>query len=98
MRVLLIDDDPLMLDALAEVLQPRFEVVIAEGGEIGLARFCQAILDGRPFHAVVTDLGMPARDGIECIRRIRKIDPDMHAILLTSREMLEALSEISGHR
>jgi DNA-binding response OmpR family regulator len=83
MRVLLIDDDPLILEALAELLQEQFEVETAEGGECGLAKFCQALVDGAPFGVVVTDFGMPNMDGYEFIRRIRKIAPRTQTILLT---------------
>ena len=83
MRVLLIDDDPLLLDSLAALLQPRYDVVTAIGGECGLATFCQALVDGCPFGVVVTDLGMPRMDGYEFIQRIRKIAPRTPTILLT---------------
>jgi DNA-binding response OmpR family regulator len=83
MRVLLIDDDPLLLDSLAALLQPHYDVVTAVGGECGLATFCQALVDGSPFGVVVTDLGMPRMDGYEFIQRIRKIAPRTPTILLT---------------
>jgi DNA-binding response OmpR family regulator len=82
MRVLLIDDDPLLLDALAALLRRDYRVETAHGGEAGLARFCQAVVDGDPFGVVVTDLAMPRMDGYEFIQRMRKIAPRTPTILL----------------
>jgi DNA-binding response OmpR family regulator len=98
MRVLLIDDDPLILDSLAELLlEHGYDVSTADGGESGLVKFCQAIVDGAPFSAVVSDLGMPHLDGKEVVQRVRQIDPGTLTVLLTGfGERPEDPAQIAG--
>lgn len=86
MRLLLIDDDPLIRDSLAELLLDHgYDVVTAEGGEIGLVTFCRAAIDGVPFEAVVTALGRPNVDGTRVIDRIRAIAPQTLTLRVTRR-------------
>lgn len=83
LRVLLIDDDPLLLESVGEVLaQAGHQVTRAEGGAIGLERF-EAALSGQGFDAVITDLGMPGVDGRQVARRVRDLSPGTPVIMLT---------------
>lgn len=86
-RVLLVDDDPLLLDVLTTVLDLEdFEVVAAADGDTALD-----IAAEQPIDLVVCDVRMPGTDGIEVCRRIRS-DPatkDVPVILLTARDTEE---------
>ena len=76
MRLLLIDDDALIRDSLTELLLDHgYDVVAADGAELGLVAFCRAAIDGVPFDAVVTALARPDLDGTRVIERIRAIAP-----------------------
>jgi signal transduction histidine kinase len=67
-KVLVIDDDAAVRSAFQLALEDTgFEVVVAGGGEEGLAR-----LDEDRFDLVYLDLKMPGIDGIETLRRLRK--------------------------
>jgi CheY-like chemotaxis protein len=64
--ILVIDDDPMMLDLYREVLTSRgHEVVIAENGTQGLTR-----IDRRP-DLIVVDLMMPNLNGYEFVKQLR---------------------------
>jgi CheY-like chemotaxis protein len=95
-RVLVIDDDPLILEVLKTVLDlEEFEVDTAEDGEAGLRR----LADQRP-DVIVCDVMMPGIDGLEVCRRI-KGDPgtaDLPVVLLTARDRSEdrAAGEAAG--
>lgn len=83
MEVLLVDDDPLLLESVAEVLtQAGHRVTPAEGGAAGIRLF-EAALAQRPFDAVITDLGMPGIDGRQVARRVRELAPGTPVIMLT---------------
>ncbi len=76
-KILLVDDEPAVTYALAEVLD-RHECVAAASAEEALSR-----LDG--IDVVVTDLSMPGMDGLDLLRRIRDEQPGVPVILLTAR-------------
>ena len=89
MRILLVDDDPLILDSIAEVLSfDGHDVVVAANGQAGLACFVAAQESDVPFDAVVTDLGMPVLNGIQVANEIRArmgtheyaVDPDGYRV------------------
>jgi hypothetical protein len=62
LRILVVDDDPLIIRALCETLESDgHEVITANGGQAGIDAFCTAQGRGKPFSIVITDLGMPRR-------------------------------------
>jgi CheY-like chemotaxis protein len=79
-RVLVVDDDPLVLQTVAAQLADEgFAVVTAGGGTQALA-----LLDeGLVVRALVSDLSMPGMDGVTLIREVHARHPNMAAILLT---------------
>jgi two-component system, cell cycle response regulator len=85
--VLLVDDDPLILEVLSTILDlEEFDVVTASNGQKALA----AVDASRP-DVVVCDVMMPEVDGLEVCRRL-KSDPatvDLPVILLTARDRPE---------
>ena len=84
LRLLLIDDDPLLLRSLRDALElDEHEVVTAEGGQAGIDAFSDAVNVGKHFDAVITDLGMPYVDGRKVAARIRQMSPPVPIIMLT---------------
>jgi two-component system response regulator HydG len=79
-RVLVADDEASARSGMASLLRDEgFEVVLAEDGPSALARFEETGPD-----VLVTDLKMPGMDGIDLMRRVREIDPDVIAVLVTA--------------
>lgn len=85
-RLLFVDDEPAVLDALAVNLRRAFEVVTATSGELGLEHL-HAHSD---FAVVVSDMRMPKMDGATFLARAREAAPDAVRILLTGQADLEA--------
>jgi CheY-like chemotaxis protein len=80
-RVLLVDDDRSVLDALGAVMESEgFEVVRAADGHEALARFRQQRMD-----IVLLDLGMPVRGGWETLERLTTINPLLPIIIITAQ-------------
>jgi signal transduction histidine kinase/ActR/RegA family two-component response regulator len=82
--LLVIDDDPILLQTLRTILEnDGHAVTIANGGEAGIAAFRDAVQAGHPFAAVITDLGMPNVDGRKVAAAVKADSPDTPVILLT---------------
>jgi PAS domain S-box-containing protein len=72
-RVLLIDDDPLVLRSLARNLKSRYSVVTAESGKRGV----EILASDREFDVVVCDLMMPGLDGPAVYAELETISPEL---------------------
>jgi PAS domain S-box-containing protein len=84
LRLLLVDDDPLLLKSLRDALElDEHEVVTAESGQLGIDAFANATRAGAQFDAVITDLGMPYVDGRKVAKSIRHLSPKVPIIMLT---------------
>jgi CheY-like chemotaxis protein len=73
LRVLVIDDEPLVLAAIGRTLAKGHEVVLAEGGKPGLDH----LASGRAFDVVLCDLMMPDVDGADVYERGCILRPDL---------------------
>jgi CheY-like chemotaxis protein len=81
-RILLIDDDALMLDTLRGLLGPAgYDVETAASGEEGIDRYRR-----ERFDCVVTDARMRGVSGLIVCRAIKDHDPSAHVVLLTGVE------------
>jgi len=92
-RVLVADDQPIVLEGLHSLLEPEFEIV-------GEARDGQALLAAaertKP-DIIVTDIAMPLLNGIEAARRIKKTDPSVKIVFLTMHaEMVYATEALKA--
>jgi signal transduction histidine kinase/HAMP domain-containing protein/ActR/RegA family two-component response regulator len=83
-RILAVDDDPLVLKSMRDILQRDGHVVTgADGGQAGIDSFRAALGRGEPYALVVTDLGMPYVDGRKVAQAIKEMSPATPVILLT---------------
>jgi PAS domain S-box-containing protein len=84
LRLLVVDDDPLLIEALRDILEADGHVVItANGGQAGIDAFKAGHARDEPFAAVITDLGMPHVDGRAVAKTIKTASPNTPVILLT---------------
>ena len=74
LKTLIIDDHPTSITLLTNMLVDHCDCIVATSGEEGIALFVQAHSDGAPFEVVLLDIFMPDLDGIETLKRIRKIE------------------------
>ncbi|MBI4797503.1 MAG: response regulator [Desulfarculus sp.] len=79
--VLLVDDEPALLEIAREMLQQfGYWVLTAMSGEEALD-ICRQ--HGRQIDLVIMDLGMPGMGGRACLRELRLLDPDLPVIIST---------------
>ena len=88
-RLLVVDDDPLVLKTATIILERNgFEVVSAEGGETGLHA-----LDGPPFDAMLVDIFMPGMRGFESIRIFHERSPRIPLIAMSGYAFAASLPQ-----
>jgi signal transduction histidine kinase/ActR/RegA family two-component response regulator len=99
MKILVVDDDPLLIKALCETLESDgHHVVTANGGQAGIDAFGAALAQGKPFAVVITDLGMPRVDGRKVASSIKSASETTPVILLTGwGQRLVADGDVPAH-
>jgi CheY-like chemotaxis protein len=84
LRLLVVDDDPVLLKSLRDTLEADGHLVTAaNGGQMGIDAFRAALQRGEPFAAVITDLGMPHVDGRKVAESIKVASPTTPVVMLT---------------
>lgn len=84
LRILVVDDDPLLIKSLEDILTTDgHEVVVAPGGQNGIDRFVESVRAKNPFPVVITDLGMPQVDGRKVAAAVKAAAPRTRTIMLT---------------
>ncbi|QDX24656.1 PAS domain S-box protein [Sphingomonas suaedae] len=83
-RILIVDDDPAVLESTAGYLSIiGYDVTAAEGGQRGIEELTRAVDAQQPFDILITDLGMPHVDGDRVAAAAKAIAPDTFVIMLT---------------
>lgn len=85
LRVMIVDDEPDLLDSLGRALRRRkMEVVTAGSGFSALELLEKELVD-----VMVLDIKMPGIDGLEVLRRVKKRFPSVQVILLSGHPSVE---------
>ena len=80
--ILVVDDDKLVRHTLRQMLEHAgFTVILAAGGRQALRTFQE-----RPIAAVVTDIMMPAMDGLRLIRELLTLQPSAGIVAISGAE------------
>ena len=80
-HVLVVDDDPALLQALPEALRLRMVGVTVDTADSGPAALDRMV--GRDYDAIVTDIKMPGMDGLALLAEIRARRPDTPTLMIT---------------
>lgn len=99
LNILIVDDDPLIIESLRNTLESDgHQVIAADGGQAGADAFLAAEHRGKRFEVVITDLGMPYVDGRKVAATVKAISPTTPVILLTGwGQRLMADNEVPAH-
>jgi DNA-binding NtrC family response regulator len=81
-RILLVDDEEIILDTYSSLLSERgYTIVTANSGRKALNEFSH-----QPFDLVITDLAMKDGDGLTLLEDIKERSPDTPVIILTGKK------------
>ena len=85
MRILVVEDEQKVADAVREGLEgERYEVVVERTGEGAFFR-----VNTETFDVILLDLTLPGRDGLEILRALRQRRMETPVLVLTARDSLE---------
>ena len=80
-KILLVDDEPVILETYSALLSEKgFSVVTASSGREALETFSH-----NSFDLVITDLAMPDGDGFKLLEEIKEISPHTPVIVFTGK-------------
>jgi DNA-binding NtrC family response regulator len=83
--ILVVDDEPLIRETLAEYLGPEgFTVVTCASGEAALE-----YVEQQCFDIVLCDMHLPGMDGLELLERLQKLSPESFVLLITAYATVE---------
>src|SRR3989442_6108775 len=86
-HILIVDDEPAILDTLSSILQDEsYEVSVAKGGQEAL-KFIKA---DSPPDLVLLDIWMPDLDGIETLQRAMEAHPRLLVIMMSGHGSIES--------
>ncbi len=91
-RILVVDDELGPRESLRMLLKPAYEIRTAESARAGLAEVGE-------FHPdlVILDIKMPEMDGLEVLRRIKRLDPTIEVVMITAYASLETVKLALSH-
>jgi putative two-component system response regulator len=84
-KILFVDDERHILDAIQRTFRGKFEIHTAKSGEEGLL----CIKKYGPFPVVVSDCQMPQMDGVDFLSKVSQIAPDTIRMMLTGCAQIE---------
>jgi len=88
-HILVIDDDKAMRDACFQILSRQgYRVELAAGAKQGLS-----LLERLSFDTILLDLVMPDMHGLEALKKIRALDPDVEVIIITGYGTIQSAVE-----
>lgn len=91
-KILLVDDDAMVLAGLKRQLRAQFRIETALSGEEAL----EIIDEKGPFAVVVSDYYMPGMNGIDFLCKVKTVDPDTVRMMLTgSADMSTAIQAVN---
>ena len=89
-KLLVIDDEPAIREGVRRILESEsFQVETFASGHAALERIKQ-----EPFDLVVTDLKMPGISGMEVLKAIKEIQPDLPVIFITGYSSVDSAVEV----
>jgi CheY-like chemotaxis protein len=98
-KVLVMDDEQIILDMTREVLKfLDYDVMFAKDGLAAIDLYTQEKAAGVPFDVVILDLSVPSGlGGKETIVQLRKIDPGVKAVVSSGYSDDPAVEDFSNH-
>lgn len=84
-KILIVDDDANMCETLSDILEEKgYRVVVAQDGPKAIEE-----VEGQRFDLALIDIVMPGMNGVEALRDIKAVDPQITTMIMTGHSALE---------
>lgn len=94
--ILIIDDEDAVREVAHDILQARgFRVITAENGLDGIAKYSEHAAE---IDLILLDYSMPGLNGEETLNRLREINPEVKALLLSGYTEQEVINRFTGQK
>ena len=93
-QILIVDDEPYVLDVMQRMLAPRFIAATASDGEQALRLLAEP---GGAFRLVLLDITMPGLAGAPMLRRLRNEHPRVRVIIMSGLTPEAAASVLGAY-
>ena len=87
-RILIVDDEPLIVEVLSEHFKADYEIETATNGTDALA----AVLRQRP-DLMLLDINMPRMNGVEVLKDVKKIDDTIAVLMVSANEQVSLAAD-----
>jgi DNA-binding NtrC family response regulator len=87
-RILIVDDEPLIIEVLSEHFKDTYDIETAMNGTDALA----AVIRERP-DLMLLDINMPRMNGVEVLKDVKKIDDSIAVIMVTANEQVSLAAD-----
>jgi DNA-binding response OmpR family regulator len=94
MKILVVDDEPIVLNCCQRILQDQGHAVHL----VGSADEAITAMEDEPFEILLVDIMMPVRDGIDLIREIKEKWPETSIIVMTGYSTPETIRKSRSAR
>ncbi|MGD9601540.1 MAG: response regulator [Gammaproteobacteria bacterium] len=91
MRVLIVDDHPLMLSGVQDVIAEAWSDAACDG--VPEADTALRAVSAHAYDLVCVDLSLPDLDGVELIRRLRRLRPSLPIIVLSATDHVTQVAQ-----
>lgn len=92
-KLLYVDDEPFNLTLFKALFKKKFDLIVANSGEEGV----QLFKDNPDVNVVISDMRMPNMDGVQFVKKIKKMKKETPCFILTgfneSNDLIDALNE-----
>ena len=81
-KVLIVDDHPIVRQGLQQILKETVDIVVA--GEVGNgAEVLKTVMENE-VDVILLDIAMPGRNGLEIMREVKQIKPEVRVLILST--------------
>ena len=88
LRVLVVEDEPVMRERLVQMLYKAGATLVTECSDAASAR---AAFDASEYQIILLDLGLPDSNGHELMTRFKEVRKEQHIVLVTADDSIESI-------